>query len=117
MKSIVKDRQEEGYVSIKDIVYALIVNIALLAIIANHFIQDPDSAKIDSARKKRVERRSDIINDFRRPDYFIDLHRSEDYILQFEYKSHWCNVCRTSWRTVSGIIFFSHRSNICTYLL
>ena len=35
MKSIVKDRQEEGYVSIKDIVYALIVNIALLAIIAN----------------------------------------------------------------------------------
>ena len=52
--------------SIKDIVYALIVNIALLAIIANTFIQDPDSAKIDSAGKKRVERRSDIINDFRR---------------------------------------------------
>ena len=35
MKGIVKDRQEEVYVSIKDIVYALIVNIALLAIIAN----------------------------------------------------------------------------------
>ena len=81
------------------------------------FIQNPDSAKIDSAGKKRVERRSDIINDFRGPDYFIDLHWSEDYILQSEYKSHWSNVCRTSWRTVSGIIFFGHWSNICTYLL
>ena len=81
------------------------------------FIQDPDSAKIDSAGKKRVERRSDIINDLRGLYYFINLHWSEDYILQSEYKSHWSNVCRTSRRTVSRIIFFGHWSNICTYLL
>ena len=60
---------------------------------------------------------ADIINDFRRPDYFIDLHWSEDYILQSEYKSYWSNVCRPSWRTVSGVIFFGHGSIICAYFL
>lgn len=103
--------------SIKDIVYALIVNIALLAIIANLL------SRIQTVQKLILQEKRGLKGDLILSMIFAGLIILSTCIgvkitsYSLEYKSHWCNVCRTSWRTVSGIIFFSHWSNICTYLL
>ena len=103
--------------SIKDIVYALIVNIALLAIIANLL------SRIQTVQKLILQEKRGLKGDLILSMIFAGLIILSTCIgvkiTSYSLNTRVIGAMSAGLLgvTVSGIIFFSHRSNICTYLL